>query len=339
MTDANFHIPQTAGEGRTVSRSTWWFVGITTLGLLLLLLGLTAWLLAPQTLNGPISLEIEPGMSVRDIAALADERGIVRSELVLYSILTAFYDPTNIHAGRYVFNGSMHAFAVADKIANHEVDEDLISLTIPEGTRATLIAQIAGAELERFNEETYLTLALPEEGKLFPETYYVPPTFPAADLYQLQVDTYADATAPLRAAIASSSLSESEVLTLASILEREANDETSMKMVSGILQNRLELGMPLQADATIEYELDTPLNELPPGGLAQQIRELESPYNTYKNTGLPPTPIGNPGIMAISAVLVPTDSEYLYYLTSDDGTFHYAKTLDAHNRNIERHLR
>jgi len=124
------------------------------------------------------------------------------------------------------------------------------------------------------------------------------------------------------------------VINMASLLEREANTEESMKMVSGILQNRLAEGMRLQADASLEYVLNRPL-----GTLTAEDLEIDSPYNTYRYDGLPPTPIGNPGLTSIMAVLEPTPSDYFYYLTDEDGEFHYAKTFDEHRANIKRYLR
>lgn len=289
--------------------------------------------------NEPHTFEIVKGMSVRDIAAEAKETGLVRSELALYSILTSFYDPTNIHAGQYVFSEPMSVFAVAKKIASSDVEETMIALTIPEGMRADKIAQIADKNLTQFVVEDYLRDAVEKEGYLYPETYYVPEEFTAEQLIELQTKTYEDNVAPLRNQIASSTLTEYEVVTLASVIEREANSDESMKMVAGILLNRLEIGMALQADATIEYVLENPLNELKPGELAENLRELDSPYNSYLNTGLPPTPIGNPGIMAIKAVLEPTPSDYLFYITDNEGEFHYAETLSEHNANVANYLR
>ena len=97
--------------------------------------------------------------------------------------------------------------------------------------------------------------------------------------------------------------------------------------------------MALQADASIEYVIETPLGELPPGQLAESLREIDSPYNTYLYPGLPPTPIGHPGMDAIMAVLEPADTEYFYYITGNDGEFYYAETYNQHLTNIERHLR
>jgi len=96
----------------------------------------------------------------------------------------------------------------------------------------------------------------------------------------------------------------------------------------------LQIGMALQADASIEYELDKPLSELTAADL-----ELESPYNTYLNPGLTPTPIGNPGLQSIKAVLEPTESNYFYYITDENGTFHYAKTFEEHKLNVQKYLR
>ena len=245
----------------------------------------------PDTFTDNISLEITPGMSVRDIAIAAAEQGVVRSELLLYSILTYSYDPTNIYAGTYVFTEPTPVFGVAQKLANKEIENNLVRVTLPEGIRLTTIASIASGTLPAFNVDDYLSQTENLEGYLFPETYFVPETFSATDLIALQRETYEENVDPLRADIEASSLTEYEVLVLASIVEREANDEESMKMVAGILQNRLDIGMALQADASIEYVLDTPLNELPAGQLASELRETQSPYNTYLNTGLPPTPI------------------------------------------------
>ncbi len=145
---------------------------------------------------------------------------------------------------------------------------------------------------------------------------------------------YEEKIAPYRVKIRASAYTEKEIITLASILEREANDEASMGLVAGILLDRLEEKHPLQVDATFEYILGKTSAEL----TAEDLK-LDSPYNTYTNLGLPPTPISNPGLMAIEAVLDPVDSPYFYYLTGDDGTFHYARTFEEHKQNKERYLR
>lgn len=288
----------------------------------------------------PLTFEIEPGMTAQAIAERAAEVNLVRSELLLYTLITLQYDPTNIHAGRYRFTEPLSTFEVANKIASNDVTDELVTVTIPEGVAVARIAEIVTAALPEFDKEAYLEQATAFEGYLFPETYYVPEYFTAAEFFDLQRQTFQEKIAELEAAAPDTSTTTlAEKIILASIIEREANDETSMRMVAGILQNRLDIGMPLQADATIEYALQQPLNELAPGELAAYLQELESPYNSYKNTGLPPTPISNPGLMAISAAFNPTPSDYFYYITDAEGTFHYAKTLTEHNRNIDTYLR
>ncbi len=306
-------------------------IGIITLIFSLFIYTLTK---APSTLSEQTAIEVTQGMSVRSIATKAKQEGVVRSELLLYVILTSFYDPTNIHAGTYVFTEPASVFKVAEKIASSDVNETLITITIPEGIPLTKIADIVTEKLAEFDADEYLLHTEELEGYLFPETYFVPKKFTAADLIVLQRATYEENILPLRTLIASSTFSEYEMLILASIVEREANDEESMKMVSGILQNRLQIGMALQADASIEYELDKPLSELTAADL-----ELESPYNTYLNPGLTPTPIGNPGLQSIKAVLEPTESNYFYYITDENGTFHYAKTFEEHKLNVQKYLR
>jgi UPF0755 protein len=279
-------------------------------------------------------MEVTSGMSVESIAKEAKDLGVVRSSFFLYTILTYAYDPTRIYAGTYHFENPSDVFEVAKKLAQSDVDMTLTALTIPEGVTRKDIARIASGKLPGFNTDSYLELTKNNEGYLFPDTYFVPKDLTAAALVDLQAETYAKKLAPLKAAIASSSFSEYEVLTLASILEREANSEESMRIVSGILQNRLKKGMPLQTDASIEYVLDKKLSELTPEDL-----ELDTPYNTYKYKGLTPTPIGNPGLAAIRAVLEPEKTPYLYYLTGNDGVFHYAKTFEEHKKNIATYLK
>ena len=121
---------------------------------------------------------------------------------------------------------------------------------------------------------------------------------------------------------------------LASIIEREANSEESMGLVSGILHNRLAIGMALQVDASVAYGLGKSGADLITADL-----DIDGPYNTYTRVGLPEGPIAAPGRMAIKAALNPTPSEYLYYITGRDGNFYYAKTLAGHNQNVINHLR
>jgi UPF0755 protein len=307
-----------------------------SIGLCIFLLTLYVWFLStsPTIPQDGITLPIERGMSVKAIAEAAEEVGIVRSATYLYVILTYSYDPTKIFAGTYRFESPQSVFDVAHKLASSDVDDTLRSVTIPEGVSRKDIARITASMLPSFDADTFLELTKNNEGYLFPETYFVPEDYDAEEFVNLLIETYSSVIAPYRQRIDESNFTEYEVLILASIIEREANDETSMRTVSGILQNRLNIGMALQVDASMEYVLDKPLSQLTSADL-----DIDTPYNTYLYPGLVPTPIGNPGLQAIIAVLEPIESNYFYYITGDDGNFYYARTFDEHRANIRNHLR
>lgn len=282
---------------------------------------------------------VNEGESARTIAERLADEGIVRSEILLYVILALRHDPTTIKASTYVFDTPLSTTEIAERITLGDFDTDLLRLTLIEGERVDQIAARAAQVLTDFDSDSFTVAASAYEGVLFPDTYFIPATFTYTDLLTLLTRTFDEKINRLDENLDNHPLGRQGVVTLASIVEREANSQASMKMVAGILQNRLEIQMPLQADATIEYVVRAPLNTLRPGELAQLLESSDSPYNSYRYPGLPPTPIGNPGIDAIEAVLHPTPSSYYYYITGDDGEFYYAETYEQHLTNIERHLR
>ncbi len=289
---------------------------------------------APTSFPSNTSFVVEDGMSAKAVAAALRGQGFIRSEIMFYLTLVLQHDPTKIKAAEYRFAEPLSTPQLATELTTGHFAHSLVRLTFIEGERATHIASRAALLLDDFDTEAFLAQAIPAEGRLFPDTYFVPSDFSATDLYMLLTNTFSIRTEPLQAEIANHPLTEDEIITLASILEREANTPESMAMVSGILQNRLAIGMPLQADASIEYILNKPLGELLPEDL-----KIDSPYNTYLTNELPPTPIGNPGLTAITAVLRPAVSNYYYYITDETGKFHYAETFDQHRINIARYLR
>lgn len=332
--------PFTPTDTRTVTEETrgWKLLtGIVgSLVLLIIAITLTAYILnkPPHAQTLPTSFTVEPGMGVKRITAGLEEARIVKSETFLYFVLSLFYNTRDIKASTYVFDKPLTTFAVANKLVSGDFDTDLIKFTHVEGESVADVAVRAEKELTNFDKARFIERATPLEGTLYPETYYIPKTFTADELVDLMTKTFAEETSTLADKIAAANLSQKEILILASILEREANSPESMRMVSDILQRRLQEGMPLQADASIEYVLHKPLKELTPEDL-----RVDSPYNTYTNRGLPPTPIGNPGREAILAVLEPTPNNYVFYITDNDGNFHYAVTYDEHKANIAKYLR
>lgn len=290
--------------------------------------------LPPSNFPVEAAIEITPGTSISAITKQLREAGVVKSDLMLYVVLLMKYEPANVKASTYYFDGPKNVYEVAQTLVVGDFSSGLVSFTHIEGERASHIAENASVELDGFSASKFITLASTSEGKLFPETYRIPKDFSEQELLDLMLETYEKNVTPLREQFKLIDLSEAEVITLASIIEREANSPESMKMVSGILQNRLRIGMGLQVDASMEYILDKPLNEL----TAEDLKQ-DTPYNTYLYRGLPPTPIGNPGLDAIKAVLEPTKTANKFYITGDDGNFYYAKTFEEHKANVAKYLR
>lgn len=307
---------------------TWAAVGVVGL----CVAGLLGYVFVSPAADRAVEVEVPRGVSGQEIAAQLETANVVRSGSALFLVLTLFYEPRAIEAGVYRFAHTPHILAVARTLAAGP-QTPLVRLTFPEGLAVRDYAEIAAAKLSDFNRDVFIEAATPHEGFLFPDTYFVPPDFTARELLTLMREEFDTVVPPLVQEATNTPYSLPEIVTLASILEREANSKESMRLVSGILQARLDAGMLLQADATIEYVLDKPLRELTPADL-----ERDTPYNTYRSRGLPPTPIGNPGLTAIRAVLSPAESPYLFYLTAPDGTFYYARTYETHKENIRKYL-
>lgn len=290
--------------------------------------------LPPATFVSGSEFVITPGMATKSIGAALHSAGLIRSEWLFYIQIISAGDTRAIKAGTYTFEQPLRTDELIYELRTGDFVSDLQRITFPEGITVQTMADIISAgDFPDFKVTTFLELSAEYEGLLFPDTYFVPNTFTAEEWYTLLTSTHIDVMTELRIQY-SSPLTDYELVTLASILEREANTPTSKQMVSGILQNRLAINMALQADATMEYVLDKPLGELLPSDL-----EIDSPYNTYLNPGLPPTPIGNPGRTALEAVFNPTPSDYFFYITGNDGQFYYARDFDEHRRNIAQYLR
>ncbi len=274
-------------------------------------------------------VSIEEGMTIEEIGVALSDAGIIRSTVLFQFLIKSSHRDIVIQAGSYRFETPYTTKEVIEVLNSGISRSPAVTLTFPEGFSVYDIREYTEDSFEALSLETLI----PHEGYLFPDTYFVAKTETIDDLILRMRQEYDKKLEPYRNQIAQSEFSEEEVIILASILEREANDVESMRLVSGILQNRLRDDLPLQVDATFEYVLGKTSAELTLDDLA-----MDSPYNTYTRLGLPPTPISNPGIMAIEAVIDPAESDYYYYLTDDTGVFHYARTFEEHKQNKERYL-
>jgi UPF0755 protein len=310
--------------------------------LLFLLLGATSLLLVSlaysvEFLNTPhpafplnVDITVAEGLTQNDVTKLLEDAHIVRSSLYLYLHLEQRYPREFVRAGTYRFPRAMTTEEVAESLITGKNGSPLLRFTLPEGFRAGELLSYLPPHLASSTGTDFREF----EGYLFPDTYFVSRDTTLEEVVELLQKTFDEKIAPVREEIEQSGFTEAEVVVFASILEREAKDVESKKIVSGILQNRLEIGMPLQVDAVFDYLLGKTSVEL-----TDEDLDLDSPYNTYRYAGLPPGPISNPGLESILAVLEPAETNYLYYLTGDDGVFHYAETFEEHKRNKEEHLR
>jgi len=317
-----------------LKRMAWFFMGFVLISLLSMFVVYTEFVKPPATFPVHNTFTIAEGSSVATITHQLKDADIVSSATLLYFVFITRHDSANLKAGTYNLTEPLDVYEVADLLAQGDYTADLLRITHLEGDSVVKLAARLESMLPDFETAIFIEQATPYEGELFPDTYFIPPSITPTEIIALMRDRYQKTINEYQADISNSELTETEIVILASIIEREANSSTSMKMVSGILQNRLAIGMPLQVDASMEYVLDKPLSELTPADLEQ-----ESPYNTYLRTGLPPTAIGNPGLDSILAVLQPTTSDYFYYITGLDGNFYYAETFDIHRSNISRYLR
>jgi UPF0755 protein len=306
-----------------------------------------------RNVNMPISKNQEfqdflivRGTSANEIGNDLEEEGLIKDALAfkVYSQITG--KSKKIQAGEYRLSPSMTLSEIVNQLTLGPVE---LWVTIPEGFRAEQVAERfidilgkEGQEATTFRQE-FLAEADGFEGFLFPDTYLFPKTIEASSVVSKLRSTFDARIAEFEEDIAASSLTLDEIVILASIIERETKTDVERPVVAGILINRLEEGMGLQADATVQYAVASVECQGESGcewwpTVTRQDLELASPYNTYKYRGLPPAPIANPGTSSLRAAIYPEETTYFYYLHEPSGQIHYAETLDEHNDNVRRYL-
>lgn len=279
---------------------------------------------------------VRRGEGVKSIAGRLAAEGLIRSPTGFYLLVKVMGLERSLQAGDYRLNAGMDAGTIAKEMTHGTLD---VWVTILEGWRAEEVAAKLSKELD-IPESEFAKVA--REGYLFPDTYLFPKDATVGAVAQLFFSTFdTKVDEKLRADAKKTGLTFDEVLTLASIVEREGRTEEDRPMIAGILLNRLNADWPLQADATLQYALGYQVREKTwwKKELFDDDKKVKSPYNTYLNPGLPPGPIANPGIVSIKAVIYPKTSDYWYYLHDPKGGVHYGRTLEEHNRNIETYLR
>lgn len=289
--------------------------------------------IAPADFQRGTIIRIQKDMTVSQAASLLSEKHIIRSQFMYKAYVKLLHSVGGIQAGSYLFDRPQSALRVAYRTA-YGVDElQKVKVVIPEGSSSKNIASIIKKSIPLFDTKNFLIQARPEEGYLFPETYFFNPDVTPSEVISEMRGQFNDHITPYLDAIATSTHSMQEIISMASILEEEANNTTDRRTISGVLWNRIKIGMALQVDAPFYYIFGKGSSQLTLSDLA-----TSSPYNTYKNKGLPPAAISNPGLDAIRAALYPTMSKYLFYLADKNGVTHYAVTHDEHVENKYKYL-
>ncbi len=277
-----------------------------------------------------------------DAIARIKTQGFIRASWAFNLALSFSGGASKIRPGGYDLSRAMNAWEIARVLARGPRSEWVV---IPEGLRKEQIADILAERLgwTDAEKESWITKdTVPDsahaEGVYFPETYLIPKDDPPAAAAKRLRAQFEEKFAPYAPEALTQDIKWDTLLKMASIIQREAAGKDDMPLVSGILWNRLLVGMPLQADATLQYARGkTEKGWWAP--VKSGDKKINSPYNTYLRAGLPPHPISNPGIEAITAALRPAKTKCLYYLHDHLETIHCAATYAEHERNIKQYLR
>ncbi|MDP3965641.1 MAG: endolytic transglycosylase MltG [bacterium] len=285
--------------------------------------------------NFPLNtlVTIEGGATVADAAMSLEESSVVRSGPALQWLIVLTGHEKDVHAGDYLFKEPRDLFSVARAVVIGAYGLEPARIRIPEGARAKDMAHIFGNQLLRFDREKFLLEAQPMEGYLFPDTYYFLPNATEELVLQTMRQNFDARTLVIDAQIKESGKPLKDIVIMASLLEREARIMQDRRMIAGVLWNRLQKGMLLQVDAAFLYTLGKGTYQLTTKDLLS-----DSPYNTYRNPGLPPGPIGSPSLNSILAAVTPIKHDYLYYLADRYGVTHYSKTYAEHLRNKRKYI-
>jgi UPF0755 protein len=293
----------------------------------------------------PKIIEFSHGTSLRSISTKLEEEGIIRNRH-LFSFLTWRQGQTrNLHAGEYRLSASMSPAAILETLSRGQVV--LYPLIVPEGYTIWEVATAAeGAGIESAKKIESLARdssflrkfniqASNAEGYLFPETYHFPKRTPANKVLGQMIQTFWKQFSPdLIRKARDRNFSIHQVVTLASIIERETGVPDERPLIAAVFQNRLLRGMRLQADPTVLYALGRTS-----GPLTRQDLKVDSPYNTYRVKGLPPGPIANPGLASLRAALSPAPVDFLYFVARGDGTHVFTRTLREHLKAVSEYRR
>jgi peptidoglycan lytic transglycosylase G len=289
----------------------------------------------------PAEIRVEQGDSLATVVRKLRDQELIASGF-LFSVWARLNGvDKKIHQGLYRFESAVPPREILDRLATGR--GIFQTVTIPEGLTVREIAELLD-KMQIANRDTFIAqaansdllaaLGLSEkglEGYLFPSTYHFTPSTPEKDIITTMAEQFRKVSLPLlNQRDGTTSLTSHEILTLASIIEKETGIDAERPLISAVFHNRLRRQMPLQSDPTVIYGIKD-FN----GNLTRRNLQDPTPYNTYRISALPPGPICNPGLSSIRAALQPAEVSYLYFVSKNDGTHLFSESIEAHNQAVK----
>ena len=308
-------------------------------------LGLGLFLVSPANKEGGEEIfVIQHGRSLREIAEDLENRRLVKSKTLFMLWTRIMGYSKEIKSGEYVLSAAMAPAEILEKLRRGRILTHPV--TIPEGATREQIADLLH-ENDLAKRDLFLSLTedpavlkkygLPGptlEGYLFPDTYHFGRGIPPSLIIDAMVKRFRHLAGGLEGQAGETGMSMEEIVILASIVEKETGRPYERALIASVFLNRLKRGMRLQSDPTVIYGMESFEGRLRKKDLLEK-----TPYNTYVIPGLTPGPICNPGLESIKAVISPAKTDYLYFVSKNDGSHHFSKTLSEHNRAVDRYQR
>jgi len=296
---------------------------LIAVGLLLIVVMLT---LSPPS-GAPYWLEISiaPGESLVEVGTKLESVGAIRSRNIFVAYMVFFGVDDDVKSGTYYFREPLGLASLARRITSASFGAIPVRLVVPEGLSVREMAPLVHDIFPHISNEDFIASANMYEGRLFPDTYFFGHNATVKEIVQEMIHIFEEKVTNIDGWSSMPIEDRDRAVILASIIEEEARELKDKVLVSGVLKNRLSINMPLQVDVTFRYINGKTTQDLTLDDLA-----VDSPYNTYKYIGLPPTPISNPGLDSLTAAVHPAETDFWYFLADSKGVVHYSKTYGEH---------
>jgi UPF0755 protein len=290
--------------------------------------------IAPSDFPESKIVSIKQDTYLSSVASVLYKEHIIKSAFFYKVYVVLLGGSKKIMAGDYLFNEPQSILGIAERTIHGNFGIAKVKVTIYEGMTVANIAEVLVRSIPKFDKTDFLAKTTNKEGYLFPDTYFFFANATVDDVIDVLTSAFEEKTNSLSKDVRSSGKLFSDVIKMASIVEREATSTADREIIAGILWKRIARGMALQVDPPFHYTIGKTSSDLTLKDLAS-----DSPYNTYTHKGLPPTPISNPGLNSILATLHPKTTDYFFYLSDSHGNMHYAATHDGHLANKEKYVR